>query len=126
MIFLRMAGLLRLIPMLVCMATIFILSHQPGSTHEWLFHGADKIAHLVVYAVLSGTVIYAFSAETRRRNRGVVLIAALLVPILFGLSDEYHQSWIPGRTSEFLDLVADAAGGLVAAFVWLIFISDKQ
>lgn len=121
-----MAGLLRLIPMLLCMATIFILSHQPASSPEWLFPGADKIAHLLVYAVLSGTVIYAFSAETRRRRRGVVLIAALLVPILFGLSDEYHQSWIPGRTSEFLDLVADAAGGLVAAFVWLIFISEKQ
>lgn len=121
-----MAGLLRLIPMLVCMATIFTLSHQPASRHEWLFPGADKIAHLVVYAVLSGTVIYAFSAETRRRNRGVVLVTALLVPILFGLSDEYHQSWIPGRTSEFLDLVADAVGGLITALIWFLFVSDKQ
>lgn len=126
MIPLRMAGFLRLIPMLLCMAAIFILSHQPGSEVEWLFPGVDKVAHLGVYAVLGGTVIYAFSAETRRQKRGMVLAAALVVPILFGASDEYHQTWIAGRSSEFLDLVADGTGGLLAGLIWFFLLSEKQ
>jgi VanZ family protein len=44
----------------------------------------------------------------------------VLVPLLFGFSDEYHQSFVAGRSSEFLDLVADGVGGLVVGLVWFI------
>jgi VanZ family protein len=111
--------------MLLCMGTIFFLSHQPGGAlHLPIFPGADKLSHMLAYGLLSATVIFSFSAESRRKKKSLVLTVAVFVPLLFGLSDEYHQSFVAGRNSEFLDLVADGAGGLTVGLLWLFKISE--
>lgn len=122
-----MASYLRAVPMLLCMGTIFFLSHQPGENIDLpLFPGFDKIAHLAVYGVLSWTVILAFSAEIRERRKSLVFAAALVIPIIYGISDEYHQSFIAGRSSELGDLVADGLGPLLVSLIWFLKISDTQ
>ena len=122
-----MAGLVRLIPMLVCMGIIFVLSHQPGDRLELpLFSGADKVSHALAYGLLSWTVIVAFSKETRSRRSRLVFGAAVLVPILYGVSDEYHQSFIDGRSTELADVLADAFGALVVSSVWFFIKTVKQ
>ena len=109
-----MAGYLRFVPMLLCMGTLFFLSHLPGDSFDLpLFPGAVKLTHVFASGVLGATVIFGLSAEARRTKRVLVLVVAVLVPVLFGLSDEYHQSYIAGRSSEVLDLEADGAGGLI-------------
>ena len=111
--------------MLLCMGIIFFLSHQPAVNLDLpLFAGADKLAHLLAYGVLSATVIFSFSAESRKRRRTLVLTAAVLVPLLYGLSDEFHQRFVAGRSSEFLDLAADGAGGLVVGLIWYFKTSE--
>jgi len=116
-----MTGYLRVIPMLLCMGMIFLLSHQPGdSLHLPLFAGADKLAHVAVYTLLGGTVIFAFPSRLRAEKPGLVFAAALLVPLLYGFSDEYHQRFVAGRNADLLDVAADAAGALLAASIWLI------
>ena len=116
-----MSSYVRIIPMLSCMGMIFFMSHQPGDSLDLpLFPGADKLAHMAVYALLSGAVICAFSSRTRSKRRYLVLTAAILVPMLFGISDEYHQSFVAGRSSEFFDVVADAAGALLVSIVWFV------
>lgn len=121
-----MAGYVRVIPMLVCMGIIFFLSHQPGDSFDLpLFPGADKLVHMIAYGVLGATVIFGFSSEARRNKRVLVLVAAVLVPVLFGLSDEYHQSYVAGRSSEVLDLVADGAGSLVVGLLWFFKGADN-
>ena len=116
-----MTAYARLIPMLLCMGIIFFFSHQPGDSIDLpLFPGADKLSHMIAYGVLSATVIFSFSAEVKRERRLLVLTAAVLVPLLFGLSDEYHQSYVAGRNSEVLDLVADGAGGLIVGLSWFL------
>ena len=122
-----MPGYLRVVPMLACMGIIFFLSHQPGDDLDLsLFPNSDKLAHLAVYAVLSGTVIVAFSAGIRRSRRGLVFAAALVIPVLFGISDEYHQGFVVGRSSEVGDLVADSLGALLVSLFWFFKISENQ
>ncbi len=117
----------RLIPMLVCMGIIFFFSHQPGDSLALpLFPGADKVAHALAYGVLSWTVIFSFSPALRRRRPGLALALAILVPVVFGISDEYHQSFIAGRNPEFLDLAADAAGALAVSLFWFFKTSQNQ
>ena len=111
--------------MLLCMGIIFFLSHLPADSLALsLFPGADKLAHLLAYGVLSATVIYSFSAESRKRRRALVLAAAVFVPLLFGLSDEYHQRFVAGRSAELFDLVADGAGGLAVGLIWFLKTSE--
>jgi len=56
---------------------------------------------------------------------GLVGITFLFV-VLYGLSDEIHQYFVPGRSATFLDLVVDAVGGLTATFFMHCFIRKRK
>src|SRR5690606_15313616 len=76
--------------------------------------GADKVAHAGAYAVLGGLL----TLGSGRVWLGVLLAAG------FGISDEIHQFYVPGRASEVLDLVADTVGALLGATV-VAFLSRR-
>lgn len=113
--------------MLACMGIVFFFSHQPGDRFDLLlFSGADKVSHALAYGLLSLTVILAFSKESRARRRGLVFLAALMVPALFGISDEYHQSFVADRSAELADWAADAFGALVVSSIWFFKKHSKE
>jgi VanZ family protein len=87
--------------MLLMMGTIFFLSNQPGDALQVkLFPGADKVSHMLAYGILAATVIFGFAPEVRARRRVLVLVVSLGVTTLYGVLDEYHQSFIPLRHPE--------------------------
>ncbi|MBN1221058.1 MAG: VanZ family protein [Anaerolineae bacterium] len=100
-------------PLVFLMALIFILSAQPtlvdlgGETIEKIFH---KSAHTVVYAMLAWLWWRALSPQ--RQISWPVLFAALALTVLYGISDEYHQSFVPGRHPEIFDMLFDTSGAL--------------
>ena len=111
---------IRIIPAAAAMGVIFLLSHQPGDRLEpYLFRWADKLGHLVVYAALCGALIYAFPARYRCSARKMVVAMSLLFCLLFGISDEFHQSFIPGRYPSLADIGADLIGAGLACLLWL-------
>lgn len=67
----------------------------------------DKLAHFSVFGLLASLV-------ARIEYPGRRVWWALLIVSLFGLSDEIHQSFTPGRDVELLDWVADTLGALTA------------
>lgn len=106
--------------MIVVMGTIFYMSHLPASDLKlMLFPGQDKIAHFIVYGILAVTVIGAHSQEVQRAAPLRVVIRSVIICLLFGISDEFHQYFIPGRSVSFFDLVADVLGAAVVCFFWL-------
>jgi VanZ family protein len=75
----------------------------------------DKHAHFVTYGVLAALMIWAFTDRAPARTTWAVAAAAVALAALYGASDEFHQSFVPGREVSALDLAADTAGALVAA-----------
>jgi VanZ family protein len=109
----------RKIPLLVTMATIFLLSHQPGDTLQLpSLPGLDKVAHVVVYGVLAASALYAFASYSPQYDPRARAAAVFVFCVLFGLADEYHQSFVPGRSSSGWDLLADGLGGAMVAGLW--------
>ncbi len=53
------------------------------------------------------------------------LLLAVTVAFIYGLSDELHQGFVPGRTLDIKDIAADAVGGVLAAIVVYIYYSRK-
>jgi VanZ family protein len=99
-------------PALLWAAVIFALSSQsslPGPPFPIV--GADKIAHAGEYAVL---VLLLLTADRGRRPWFWVAAA-----ILYAVSDELHQLLVPYREADLLDLLADSAGAVLAAALWL-------
>lgn len=112
--------ILRLIPVTIIMGAIFFLSHQPGDLFAiYDFRWADKLAHLTVYAALCATVIYAFPKHYRRSAKGMVICVSIVFCLVYGLSDEFHQSFIPGRYPSIADVAADVIGASLACMLWL-------
>lgn len=83
--------------------------------------GLDKEAHALLYAGLSALVVRALAGGWKERVTSGVAALAGLVATAYGVSDEFHQSFVPHRQVEALDLVADAVGATLAAaacYVW--------
>ncbi len=105
--------------MLLVMAAIFFLSHQPGnSLYLPPIPGMDKICHMAIYGLLAMTLLWSFGS---RQQVSLVKVAlkTVLFCLLYGISDEFHQSFIPQRSVSGLDLLADLAGAMLACGIWL-------
>ncbi len=70
----------------------------------------DKAEHLAVYAVLAYFVFQGWVAPKIRVGSIRPLWIVLLLVAAFAAVDEYHQRWIPGRVTEWADLLADLLG----------------
>lgn len=115
-------AVLRTAPLVIIMGAIFFLSHQPGDLFAPIdFRWADKLAHLVVYALLCGAFIYAFPDRCRRSAKGAVVGLSIIFCLLYGVSDEFHQSFIPGRFPSIADIAADVIGASLACMLWLLW-----
>lgn len=91
----------------------FILTSIPNPKLPIRMLTSDKAAHFVFYGVMG------FLCAMWRRESGRGIHAAILSGILFavlaGAVDEVHQYWIPGRSMDLFDWIADTAGGATGA-----------
>jgi VanZ family protein len=104
-----MAFLVRWLPFAAACAGIWILSSMPHPpVPPWLqFQHADKLMHFAAYAALGGLALVGVGDRARRRSA----LAAWALVVVWGLCDELHQSFVPGRTASLGDLGADVCGG---------------
>lgn len=93
----------------------FYLSSQPHLEHMPSFWNADKLVHLVCYAGFCFWTCFGFGADSWKK----VWIPVLSIS-LWGLSDEIHQSFVPGRSVSFLDWLADTLGAVLGGAVYVV------
>ena len=106
---------LRVLPLVAVMTLLFVLSHQPGDTLPLpAVVNLDKLLHLLAYTVLGLSFLLALPPDWRTRRPRAAAVATVLFCLAYGLSDEFHQRFVPGRFSGVDDLVFDTLGGLLA------------
>jgi VanZ family protein len=106
-------------PVVAYMAFIFTLSSI--SNTPALPGGTDKDVHALLYAGLGATLIRAIAGGWRRRVTGRMALLAVAVAAAYGVSDEFHQWFVPRRQADGLDAIADATGAAAsvsALYVW--------
>jgi hypothetical protein len=94
---------------------IFVLSSIPGAAFpaSKLF-SYDKLLHAGVYAVLGAFCFMAIPRRWSQKTSVLVVISGALTT-LYGFTDEFHQIFVPGRSSDLRDVLADCLGGFVGA-----------
>ena len=115
------------VPLLI-MGILYWLSSIPGvrlpaspevyALFYWISPTLQNVLHVPAYAALGWTMCWALRAWLNRAS-AIVLIAAGISTI-YGIFDEWHQSFVPGRYASLTDLTLDVAGvalGIVFA-VW--------
>lgn len=98
------------------MALLFYLSHQPGLPAPLLFPHQDKVLHAIAYGILAGLVLMSMPRKRDGYSLRQVGIA-VLVAAVYGISDEFHQHFVPQRNADVLDWLADTGGALLAALL---------
>ncbi len=106
---------MRWIPVLAYAGLIFYLSSRAWPTPSMLPLGADKVVHVLMYAVLGFSLLWALRSTGLKYSRYAVLIAASIAA-LYGALDEFHQSFVPGRNASIYDFVADGIGSTAGAW----------
>ena len=118
------------------MALIFYMSHQPATksselssgitviisdiiqkvvtdiklNQDSLSHIIRKSAHFLEYMVLGVLVVNSLLDTDKTKSRLIFL--AILMCILYAISDEIHQIFVPGRSGQVSDVLIDSLGGL--------------
>ena len=114
------------LPVLLWLVMIFILSSIPGRdfpvmpTETWHFW-AHRFAHFSEYMILGA--LFARAGLVNRPNKSLMTLAVFIVMVFAaGLFDEWHQSFVPGRMSQMLDVYFDTLCGSFGALVYQTWI----
>ena len=107
------------LPLILIMGTIFFLSHRPGDSFNLPdITDLDKLLHCIAYGVLAATALFALEPHFRRSRPWASSLLVVGFCLLYGISDEFHQSFVPGRMPSIWDIVADVTGALLCVSLW--------
>ena len=102
------------------MGVIFFFSSIPGDNFlSWtdvLDLLVSKGGHMIGYGLLAVTYLKGIEPTTPRAYR-----LAWGLAVLYGISDELHQAFVPGRGNSIWDVGIDAAGALIGLLIWRFF-----
>ncbi|WP_453993300.1 VanZ family protein [Bacillus nitroreducens] len=133
------------IAVILCMAAIFHFSHQPAEKSDNLSKGITKTivekvekvspekefnlrkanqvvrknAHFFIYLVLGALLLKALNRSKVYGIRAITF--ALTLSVLFAISDELHQLFVPGRGAQVSDVLIDSAGAITGIGLYLLF-----
>jgi len=100
---------LYLVLLLLWVSFSFLLTSLPMAEMPVHFRFSDKAAHLAIYTVTG--VLCGLWRRSSGGSKGRAALEALLFIAAAGAVDEIHQYWIPGRSTELGDWIADLLGG---------------
>jgi len=117
---------LRWLPALLWAIFVFLLSAMsnppiPGSH----FPMKDKLGHWGLYCVLGWFIAFALR---RAHNLSLpkTFVLAMLIGSAYGASDEWHQWFVPNRTCDVMDWLADTLGASSAAAAFYAYESHRS
>ena len=105
------------LPPFLYAALIFFLSSLPGKEYPYPFFSADKLLHVVEYAILGYLVARALGYGLQEIK--ILFVRALVVCVLYGISDELHQWFVPYRVVSVMDILADSAGSFLGIGIYI-------
>jgi VanZ family protein len=100
-------------PPVAIMLVIFSLSSQSRPLPMLTEHVWDKLLHFTEYAALGAAWYRALRGEGM--SAAAALVAAALAAAAYGVTDEWHQSFVPLRDASIRDWMTDLLGGAAGA-----------
>ncbi|HVS21393.1 MAG TPA: VanZ family protein [Pyrinomonadaceae bacterium] len=97
---------------------LWLFPHASEATLALIHFIVRKCGHLTEYAILALLATRAFKTSSHDFLRDHWFVASLLLVIVYSLSDEFHQSFVPSRTASIYDSMIDSFGGLAALVVY--------
>jgi VanZ family protein len=104
--------------------------HASPDTLELMHHVIRKCGHLTEYFILSLLILRGLCGGRAGRSgprwRWTWALATILLVAAYASLDEFHQSFVPGRTALVTDVMIDTAGGAAAQLAAALFLSRSN
>ena len=115
------------LPLILFCLALFIQSSFPAvELPKSEIFATDKIAHFSAFAVLCFLFFYSLNNQNKSvKLKKYALEFALLFTVLYGISDEIHQSFVPFRDADIFDVIADFLGALFVYIIVKIIVNRK-
>jgi VanZ family protein len=117
------------------MVVIFLLSNEPSTTssersgaivevvktigtslpNDVLIFITRKLAHIIAYLILGFSMFLVVCAHTPNVRKAILV--SILFVCLYAITDEFHQTFVPGRSGEVRDVLIDTAAGAAGVLV---------
>lgn len=101
---------------IIWMSIIFYLSSLPSTStgpDTLLFKIISKVLHFVIFGILSILYLFSLKWDKHLRETGIkFFLISLFLTSIYAITDEYHQSFSPGRTPSVGDVIIDTCGAL--------------
>lgn len=103
------------------MAVVFAASIRPMPEADFVY--SDKFFHLAAYAVMGWLAARAFAPPARpatpaARPPGWLMLVSMGMTFSFGVLIEVCQSYVPARTGDPVDAIANGVGGVIGVYAW--------
>ena len=95
----------------VCWALLVVVLTSIPNPDVPAIPGGDKAAHAMMYGILAALAAYALHGVRRSTLANVLVLLGIAT---FAALDEWHQAFIPGRSADVADWMADVAGAALA------------
>ena len=107
-------------PVVVWAGIIFLFSARPvipASQIFWKDFIIKKSAHVIEYGILASLLYRALKESgVQKYNAGLI---AILIALIYGATDELHQSFTPGREPRVRDVFFDTIGAILSVYsIW--------
>jgi VanZ family protein len=116
------------LPAVCAAALIWFLSSQSVLPKPKGILGFDKLQHLLAFAAFTGAVCLWVSREKWRIRGLFFMVIAAFIGSAYGIIDEIHQYFVPGRDCNVWDWIADTLGSTIgaAAFAGIVALADRR
>ncbi len=107
-------------PVIIWALLIFASSSRQTTTTSEIYLEdfiIKKTAHVVIYAILATLLYRGFLTSGYSKRKAAKY--AIIISVVYGFTDEFHQSFTPGRTPMLRDVVFDTIGAALAIYlIW--------
>jgi len=115
-------GLKRLLfnwlPLIAYCLMIYIQSDLPSPEGLPSFTFSDKLLHFAAYGLLGILFYRAYQTLRLRNNRQLLFFLSVASAVLYGISDEIHQYFVPFRDADALDAIANSLGAACGVYIY--------
>lgn len=106
------------IPLITYCVLIFALSSFSRPLPPVVSLFSDKLLHAAEYFMLGFLAARAVFSLDIKYSGTIIFLIAFTFSMLYGVSDEIHQSFVPGRIGDIADFIADTIGAFLGALVY--------
>jgi len=119
-----MKKFLYFLPAILFYLLIFLLSSQDLGIHLDK-HSLDKVAHVIEFTIMAFLLSLGFFNVLKASSSAKITVTFFLA-LALAILDEFHQRFVPGRTMDVRDELADALGIAVGILLYWYFEKKRK